>query len=258
MEKKTFLIFANHPERFEKQILEISSKLNALGYTKVEANADLVIVFGGDGSLLKAARELSFEGNYLLINSGHLGYYSDYEIEDYKDFINDLDSGYLEIERTPIYTIKINGQIISFINDIAIQTFRSLELAVEINHQPFTTVRSSGIVVSTALGSTGFGLSLDLPVMTSSLHCYQYSMIAPVYNKLFPNPINKALISQKDALQIKVKKGEYTICVDGMLYDHKGSPNYYQIYHDQERFFKLIHFKKMYQIDRVKKSIQVK
>ncbi len=258
MEKKTFLIFANHPEWFSNQINEISTKLVSIGYTKVEKEPELIVVFGGDGSLLKAAREFNFKGNFILINSGHLGYYSDYEVENYKDFIQDLSYGSYEIERAPIYTIKINGQIIRFINDIAIQTYRSLEINLEINHQPFTAVRSSGIVVSTSLGSTGFSLSLDCPVMTNNLYCYQYSMIAPVYNRLFPNPINKALISQRDSLQIKIRRGDYTICVDGMMYDHSTTANYYQIFHDSENVFNLIHFKKMNQFNRIKKSIQVK
>ena len=258
MEKKTFLIFTNHPERFEKQIGEITEKLTSIGYTNVKSNAELVIVFGGDGSLLRAARELNFEGNFLLINSGHLGYYSDYSLNEYQDFLKDIESNAMEVEKTSMYTVKINGKIINFINDVVIQTSRSIELNIEINHQPFTEVRSSGIVISTSLGSTGFSLSLGAPVMTSNLGCYQYAMIAPVYNRLFPNPINKALVSQKDTLQIKIKRGEYNICVDGMLYDHRLSPNYYQIQFDRMRTFKMAHFKKTRQFDRVRKSIQVK
>ena len=50
MEKKTFLIFANHPDRFEKPIKEITEKLTSLGYSLVKENAELVIVFGGDGN----------------------------------------------------------------------------------------------------------------------------------------------------------------------------------------------------------------
>lgn len=258
MENKSFLIFTSHPERFEKQISEISETLTSLGYTKVNEHAELVIVFGGDGSLLRAARELNFEGNFLLINSGHLGYYSDYSLEEYQLFLKDVKSGYFEVEKASMYTIKINGKIIDFINDVVIQTTRSLEMNIEINHQPFTEVRSSGIVVSTSLGSTGFSLSLDSPVMTSNLFCYQYAMIAPVYNRLFPNPINKALISQRDCLQIKIRRGDYTICVDGMIYDHKLSPNYYQIQFNKMKTFRLAHFRRVRQFDRIKKSIQVK
>ena len=258
MEKKTFLIFANHPDRFEKPIKEITEKLTSLGYSLVKENAELVIVFGGDGILLRAARELNFEGNFLLINSGHLGYYSDYSLNEYQDFLKDVETNTMEVERTSMYTIKINNKIINFINDVVIQTTRSIELNIEINHQPFTEVRSSGIVISTSLGSTGFSLSLDSPVMTNNLSCYQYAMIAPVYNRLFPNPINKALISQRDTLQVKIKRGDYTICVDGMIYDHKLSPNYYQIQFDKMRTFKLAHFRKIRQFDRIRKSIQVK
>lgn len=258
MEKKTFTIFTRHPERFTKQIQTIQERLTSLGYLRDDVHPELVIVFGGDGSLLRATKELNQEGYFLLLNSGHLGYYSDYQIEDYETMLDDIEKGYYEVERHPIYTVKINGKIIRFINDFALQTTRSVELEITINHQPFTLVRSSGIVVSSALGSTGFALSLGSPIMTSSLPCYQYTVIAPVCNKLYPNPINKALISQKDVLQIKIKRGEYTICLDGILYDHRSSPNYYQIQFDRTNSLKLIHFRSMNQIERIRKSIQVR
>lgn len=232
---------------------EIESNLLAKGFTLDNDKPELVLVFGGDGSLLRAFQAYDFKPSFLLINVGHLGFFSDYNHATYQAFIEDILNKNPMIEKLPLYTLENNGKLLYFVNDIALQSERTVELEVFINDAFFTKVRSSGIVVGSPVSSTGYLLSLGSPVVVSNHGCYQYAMIAPVYNRLFPNPINKAILLDEDVLKITIKDGDGKIFLDGL--DYGIVNNKTLTFKHSKKTINLVHFKEENACLRILKSI---
>ena len=82
MEPCPFSIVSHHrlPER--NLLDKLCQTLLDRGFVLEEDNPELIIVFGGDGSFLKAVHDHDGKGKYVLINTGHLGFFSDYSLEE--------------------------------------------------------------------------------------------------------------------------------------------------------------------------------
>lgn len=250
----TFSLFCKRPELHEDAYIDIKNTLISNGFSVVEQNPEMIVVLGGDGSLLKAFHDFSFHGKFILINTGHLGFFSDYSIQNYKDFLDDATRKEAEIESLPLLSIQSNHTLDYVVSDLAIQSERTCLLKVSVNNVPLTEVRSNGIVIGTKAGSSGYLLSLGSPAIIHSNDVYQYHMIAPVYNRLFPNPINSAIISKDDTLSITIASGEATIILDGIP-QRKAVNETFDIKMTQQNV-STIHFRPITQISRIRHAIR--
>lgn len=250
----TFSLFCKHPERYEEAYRNIENSLMNAGFPKDDENPDLIIVLGGDGSLLRAFHEFGFQGKFIMVNTGHLGFFSDYSIQSYEKMIEDIIQKEYEIEEMPLMELKKGSKTSLFVSDLALQSERTCLLSLEVNQEKLTEIRCNGIVVGTQSGSTGYLISLGGSVMLNSKDKYQYHMIAPVYNKLFPNPINSAMLSKNDRLTIHVKSGEGLILLDGIPNGTINEESIELTLTDQ--MVKMIHFQSISHVKRIRHSIQ--
>lgn len=140
---------------------------------------DLVIVVGGDGSMLHAARALSnFNVPLLGINRGHLGFLTDVTPTGFRQKLNEvLDGRYLEEKRflltasivrheEPIATSEALNDIVLYPGEIS----KMLEFEVYVNEKFVYSQRSDGLIVSTPTGSTAYSLSAGGPILHPSLN----------------------------------------------------------------------------------------
>jgi NAD+ kinase len=145
---------------------------------KMGENCDLIIVVGGDGTLLNAARDLvEYEVPLLGINLGRLGFLADVTPSELEVTLDQICSGiYKEDQRTLLQASVIrDGKQISHntaFNDVVLHTrnvARMIEYETYINDQFVNVTRSDGLIVSTPTGSTAYALSGGGPIVHPEL-----------------------------------------------------------------------------------------
>lgn len=149
---------------------------------------DLVIVIGGDGTLLNVARSLAgYEVPMLGINRGRLGFLADISPADMLEKLAEILKGnYLKEERILLHaTTECNGEILSAsdaLNDVVVHKWnagRMIEFDTYINGQFVNTHRSDGLIVATPTGSTAYALSSGGPILHPALNVIVLVPISP-------------------------------------------------------------------------------
>lgn len=139
---------------------------------------DLVIVVGGDGSLLRGARELAkYHVPLLGVNRGRLGFLTDIMPEEIESKVEEVLSGKYTLEERFLLdmNIKRNGEIVETgdaLNDVVLhpgQFIHMLQYEIYVDGHFVTTQSSDGIIVSTPTGSTAYSLSGGGPLMDPKL-----------------------------------------------------------------------------------------
>lgn len=152
-------------------------KLPVLSRTDMNHLHDLVVVVGGDGSLLSASRMAILANVPVIgINRGHLGFLTDISPYDFKAQLGDvLDGNYTEEYRSLLQmqikhdTGTITGDAL---NDIVLSRgneTRLITFDVYINDQFVSHYRSDGLILATPTGSTAYALSAGGPIMHPQL-----------------------------------------------------------------------------------------
>jgi NAD+ kinase len=153
--------------------------IKTISRSSVEGSVDLVIVVGGDGSMLGAARALADLNVPLLgLNRGRLGFLTDIHPDDMEASIGKVLAGeFRATDRLLLeMTVERDGETIAnglALNDLVLHPGRSvrmMELELYIDGQFVYSQRSDGLIVSTPTGSTAYALSAGGPIMTPELN----------------------------------------------------------------------------------------
>lgn len=157
---------------FEDAPLEIASR-NVLG-----DRCDLIIVVGGDGSLLSAARAFAGKPAKILgINRGRLGFLTDISPDAIEYRVGDVLDGKFIVEERFLLESDIQRDGISIdgglaLNDVVLhpgEFIRMIEFELFIDDQFVYRQRSDGLIISSPTGSTAYALSCAGPIMHPSL-----------------------------------------------------------------------------------------
>ena len=139
---------------------------------------DLVIVVGGDGSLLRGARALAkYQVPLLGINRGRLGFLTDITPEDIEQKLEAVLRGEFNAERRFLLDMAIlrQGQLLETgeaFNDVVLhpgQFIHMLEFEIYVDGSFVTSQRSDGVIVATPTGSTAYSLSGGGPILHPTL-----------------------------------------------------------------------------------------
>ncbi len=164
----------------------------AVPLTKDDALAglDVVIAFGGDGTLLGVAHALAKAGldtPVLGINLGHLGFLTEVGRAEMTEALQAVCDGRTRRETRMLLCGKVlrGGQIIAerlALNDIVVTRgalSRMIEVDVTVDDQAVTQVKADGVIVATATGSTAYNLSAGGPILLPSVDAMVLTPIAP-------------------------------------------------------------------------------
>ncbi len=149
-------------------------------------HAELVIVLGGDGTMLSVGRALrAFNVPLIGINRGRLGFLTDLQTE---TMLGDLDlilQGHYQRESRMLLQSEIDyvagtQQSAVALNDVVIKSaFRLIELEVHVDGQFVSRQRSDGLILTTPTGTTAYGLSAGGPIMHPDLEAISIVPISP-------------------------------------------------------------------------------
>ncbi len=157
-------------------------------HEKIPSLSELIIVLGGDGTLLKVARIAhSSDVPILGVNLGNLGFLTETTLEKLYHTLQSTLNGECEIEHRMLLNASLwrNGakiQNFNVLNDIVINKgalARILNLTVLVNDQPMTSYRADGLIIATPTGSTAYSLSAGGPIIHPSMQALVLSPICP-------------------------------------------------------------------------------
>lgn len=179
-------------------------------YTKEEISkqADLLIVLGGDGTLLGVARTAHpYDVPILAVNLGNLGFLAEVSLDQLYPSLENVLAGKFDIERRMLLNARIwrNGKKVedhNVLNDVVINKgvfARVINLQVFVNGQYMTSYRADGLIIATPTGSTAYSLSAGGPIIHPSMHTLVLSPICPF--ALTNRPI---LIPDHSVIQVKL------------------------------------------------------
>lgn len=161
-------------------------KLN--GFNEIcKTELDFFIVFGGDGTILNAARHLVSCGIPIFsVNIGHLGFLSCIEFKDFKDSIHKIFQGkYFIEERIMLKCSFIKNQakkIFYCLNEIVLYNgnmAKILKYNIKVDDKFYMGFKSDGMIVSTPTGSTAYNLSAGGPIIYPNLDLISLTPICP-------------------------------------------------------------------------------
>ena len=195
----------------------------ALPYSEFPTDAELIIVVGGDGSVIEASR-LAIENGIAIIgvNLGRVGYLTEVEPSN-TDVFERLISGEYEIEEKMLLSVDtvceganeaseclaVNDVVISHDNFLGI-----CEFSLKNKNGDGVNYRADGVVIATPEGSTAYSLSAGGPIVS---HGVGAMVVTPVCPHSF---FNRSIIFKSDE-KITVSNlggGELNICTDGRFY----------------------------------------
>jgi NAD+ kinase len=180
---------------------------------------DAAIVFGGDGTMLRAARAFAPAGVPLLgVNLGHLGFLTFSTIDDFDAAFADLVAGRCEIEERAMLSTHLvrDGTHLArslALNDVVVARgarVRSIHVAVRVDDDPLITYWADGVIAATATGSTAYGFSVGGPLMLPTSRAITLVPIAPHLS------FGNAFVFEPDQrIDLEVRDEPALISIDG-------------------------------------------
>lgn len=182
---------------------------------------ELIVVVGGDGSLLGTARELvKHQLPVIGVNRGKLGFLTDIKPDEIEEKVNAVLDGFYTRDERILLDVQIerNGAIVgtgTALNDVVLNSggfARMIEFDLFINEQFVYTQHSDGLIISTPTGSTAYALSGGGPIMHPSLNTL---VLVPMFpHSLTARPV---VVSSSEEIRIVVGDCSPYISCDGQV-----------------------------------------
>ena len=190
---------------------------------KLAHDVDLILVLGGDGTMIATARLMGDrEVPVLGVNFGGLGYLAEFRIEELYSALESILSGNYRLDKRVMLDVELwrgDERITSnrVLNDVVINKSalaRIIEIEANLNHQFVNSFRSDGLIVSTPTGSTAYNLSAGGPVIYPSMNAVVITPICPFTLS------NRPIVVPDDAvieLCLKTEQEEVALTLDGQV-----------------------------------------
>jgi len=189
---------------------------------KLAEQVDVVIVLGGDGTLLHAARLIGANGVPILgVNLGSLGFLTEVKLDEMYAALEGLLSGQYQAEERMLLKVEVirqermAAQYLA-LNDAVINKgalARIIELEVSVNGQPVLFTRADGLIVSTPTGSTAYSLAAGGPILYPTLDAFIVAPICP--HTLTNRPV---VIPDREQVEVCLRHGsDVMLTVDGQV-----------------------------------------
>ena len=212
------------PINYKEKILRAGKKrydCNFLSPEEIYEQSDIILVLGGDGSILDAARHAAPKGKPLLgINMGHLGYMTELESGELP-LLSRLFTEEYTLDERAMLDVKIlstDGAVRaeSFaLNDAVISNgsvARIVDLELFEGKESVSSYRADGMIIATPTGSTAYSLSAGGPIVAPGLECFVITPVCP--HTMNARPV-VASAQERIGLRVLDKPGEACAVFDG-------------------------------------------
>lgn len=223
-------------KKFVKQLTKNAISFDVLKYSEVEKfyemihsktyknTFDILITFGGDGTILKGARiARKLKIPILGINAGNVGFLTSISDKDnIEGYIDKLKKKQYSYEKRFMIDVKVSRKGKCVFNSYAVNeatiTTSTLvkigeyEVSIGKNKEEFNSYRADGLLIATPTGSTGHSLSAGGPIVAPDVNCFIITAICPfAFNQ------RSIVISAEEDIYIKNVKHGQIVDIDGRI-----------------------------------------
>lgn len=190
----------------EETAQNLEGKFDATPKAELGKHSDLLITFGGDGTLLSVARHAPEHVPIIGVNMGTLGFLTEIRVEEFPTVLNRVLEGNYFVEPRVTFTVSVTGpdhdssRRYRVLNDVAINksaVARIIEMRVSVAGLFVSTFRGDGLIVATPTGSTAYNLSAGGPIIYPT-------MGAVVITPICPHTLTNRPIVLPDELDIEI------------------------------------------------------
>lgn len=227
LKRKKKVVFRTEDELRVKKFFKgkSTSQLEFWDSKNFHSKVDIMFSMGGDGTLIGVCRRVHSKIPVLGINLGRVGFITEFNKNEYFDFLESvLDGKYGEIQQ-PLYHVEVTRSDKTvfkdyFFNDAVIgknDIARMIYLRAEMGHEHIYNIAGDGIIVSTPLGSTAYSMAAGGPIVHPHVNALILTPICP--HSLIHRPF---VIPDKGPIQIKVLPPYHhlTLTLDGQVAFH--------------------------------------
>ena len=211
-------------KKFDVRLLDLRQEVDLSKH----GPADLALVFGGDGAILRAARQMGYRQIPVLgINLGRLGFLADIHPDNLDICLDQILNREFRVSRHLMYECVIEqaagAKTYLGLNEIVVHSmppFHMLEMELEIDGAPVAHFGGDGLIISTPIGSTAHNLSAGGPILTQELPAFVITPICP--HTLTHRPLVEAAdkeyrirLANRNEPAVVILDGQETIAISG-------------------------------------------
>jgi len=171
---------------FDRMTAKALGEQSAVERSEMGSRADVLITFGGDGTLLSVARHAPSHVPIIGVNMGTLGFLTEIRVEEFPDILEQVLAKTHQTEARVALDVTVhdNGRVTHYrvLNDAVINKSalaRIVEMRVEVSGHFLTNFRADGLIISTPTGSTAYNLSAGGPILYPTMGAVVVTPICP-------------------------------------------------------------------------------
>ncbi len=187
-----------------------------------DSHFDLVIVLGGDGTMIRAARSYGYRGVPLLgVNMGTVGFLSNIQAVELESFLDRIVKGDYYLDERMMMEVNVwhKGELVRKMHGLNEVVFRcnaprQVEFRLNVDNRLLGIYRGDGVIIATPTGSTAYSLSAGGPIVDSNL---QALIVTPIASNIIHR--RPMVVSAERSISVNpVNIKDAVICVDGQSY----------------------------------------
>ena len=181
---------------------------------------DVVLSFGGDGTMLRSAHEVGPHGTPILgVNIGRLGFLADIEVGDLKDAIRQLEDGKYRVEPRMVLEAQLDKPPVEekkwALNELVIDRSGPaglISIDVVVDEEPLNTYWADGLIISTPTGSTAYSMAAGGPIVAPGSDVV---ILVPVASHSLT--VRPLVLPASSVIEVRVETGRnpYVLAADG-------------------------------------------
>jgi NAD+ kinase len=207
----------------DRETASVAGRGEGVVRAKLPDMCDFLVVIGGDGTLLSAARVVGTKGKPIVgVNLGSLGFMTALTLEELYpalEKIFDYDIDYEERMMLVAHVHRLGERVANYtvLNDVVVNKgalAKIIDIEATVNDVYLTTYKADGLIISTPTGSTGYSLAAQGPIITPSLGAILLTPICP------HTLTNRPLVVPDDAVvrtTLKSKETDVFLTLDGQV-----------------------------------------
>lgn len=191
--------------------------LTCYSLDEVAQNCDILVVFGGDGTMLSVARRVvKYNISLLGVNKGKLGFLTECEDTDFENLIDRLLKGDFSIEKRAMLKVRVGDKNYLALNEVTLSRLmskRTIDISITVDGGLCDIVTGDGVIVSTPTGSTAYAMSCGGAILSPSVKAIGVTAICP--HSLNSRPM---VVGDESKLCVQAKNcnvNDIVVCVDG-------------------------------------------
>ncbi len=156
---------------------------NVYTMSKVVRECDILVAFGGDGTMLSVMSKCATHNKPILgVNMGKIGFLTELDKTQIDNSVDRILTGEYDIEDRLMLKVSVDGKVFYSLNEVLLSSIDNCHIvtvAIDIDDTYTDKIRGDGVLVSTPTGSTAYSLSCGGPILSPDVDALLINMVCP-------------------------------------------------------------------------------